>query len=104
MTVKDLCHRFNPNQSGIDEQKLVKFGLMNGIIRRIQKYPILLTQSSYNAHRSMNIGKNLFGFFDGKHSYDQISCELQKNYFEIEEKVEKNPAIVACWKWSRTTI
>ena len=100
MTVKDLCQRFNPNQNGIDEQKLVKFGLMNGLIRRIQKYPILLSQSSYAVmHKSANqTNKNLFSYFDGKHSYDQISSALSKNYFEIDDKVEKNASIVVCWK------
>jgi len=93
MTVKDLCQRFNPNQHGIDEQKLIRFGLLNGIIRRIQKYPILPPSSIHKT-----LGKNLFGYFDGKHSYDQISCELHKTYYEIDEKVEKNSSIVVCWK------
>lgn len=92
MTVKDLCQRFNPNQNGIDEQKLIKFGLLNGIIRRIQKYPILLMQSSFSKP------KNLYSYFNGKHSYDQICCCENKNYMEIEEKVEKNSSIVVCWK------
>ncbi|KAJ6225375.1 hypothetical protein RDWZM_003920 [Blomia tropicalis] len=100
MTVKDLCQRFNPNQSGIDEQRLVRFGLMNGIIRRIQKYPILLvpgvTSNLINNHTTTT--RNLVSYFNGKHSYDQISCELHKSYYEIEEKVEKNPSIVVCWK------
>ena len=101
MTVKDLCQRFNPNQSGIDEQKLVKFGLMNGLIRRIQKFPILLSQDEPIQVNTTNLSqdnKELVSYFDGKHSYDQISSTLSMNYLEIDEEVEKKNSIVVCWK------
>lgn len=122
MTVKDLCQRFNPHSNGIDEQKLIKFGIMKGIIRRIQKYPILLndliedepdswmhsstiTQSNITTRSTSSPQsntstsyKNIYLYFDGKHSYDQLCCEFNKTYQEIEEKVEKNRAVVVCWK------
>lgn len=130
MTVKDLCQRFNPNSNGIDEQKLVKFGIMNDIIRRIQKYPIylneqvepeqdhqsrthspssmmttttltfnhLMPRSTLSPQSTRNSQKNLYLFFDGQHSYDQICCELNKSYQEIDDKVEKDPLVIVCWK------
>lgn len=126
MTVKDLCQRFYPHSNGIDEQKLIKFGIMKGIIRRIQKYPILLDESideepdSYARVSSPTVtqsmimnrsasspqsntstshySKNICTYFDGKHSYDQLCCEFNRTHQEIEEKVEKNPAVVVCWK------
>lgn len=91
MAIKDLCQRFNPSKNGIDEQKLVKFGLMNGLIRRLQKFPINLSQSPVISN------KDTISFFDGKHSYDQICCELHKSYAEVED-VEQNTSTVVCWK------
>ncbi|KAH7640423.1 nitrogen permease regulator-like 2 [Dermatophagoides farinae] len=126
MTVKDLCQRFVPHSNGIDEQKLVKFGIMKGIIRRIQKYPIQLnepieeesdpyarvnsptltqslmmnrsTSSPQSNTSTVHYSKDIYTYFDGKHSYDQLCCEFNRTYQEIENKVEKNPAVVVCWK------
>lgn len=36
-TIRDLCIRFNPQALGINERKLVQFGVVEGLIRRIQK-------------------------------------------------------------------
>ena len=94
MTVKDLCMRFNPDGIGIDEQKLIKFGLTNGFIRRIQKYPILLPT---DLNESQN-DKRFRGFFDGSNSYDQICCETRNSYHELEDCVENDSCVFVCWK------
>lgn len=36
-TIRDLCLRFNPHALRIDEHRLVQFGVLQGIIRRICK-------------------------------------------------------------------
>lgn len=36
-TLRDLCVRFNPHLLKIDERKLVQYGLLHGLIRRIHK-------------------------------------------------------------------
>ncbi|XP_054161680.1 GATOR complex protein NPRL2-like isoform X2 [Oppia nitens] len=94
MTVKDLCIRFNPSMNGIDEKMLIKFGLMKGFIRRIQKYPIFLAPKPHSVENQ----RGLYRFFDGNHSYDEICCKELKSYNDLEERVEKHPAIVVCWK------
>ncbi|KFM61099.1 Nitrogen permease regulator 2-like protein, partial [Stegodyphus mimosarum] len=52
-SVKTLCLRNNPRASGIDERKLIQFGLMKGIIRQLQKYPIQLALDNVTKHRSL---------------------------------------------------
>ncbi|GBP21075.1 GATOR complex protein NPRL2 [Eumeta japonica] len=37
-TVRDLCLRLNPHALGINERKLVLFGVLEGLIRRIYKF------------------------------------------------------------------
>jgi hypothetical protein len=36
-TVRDLCVRLNPHPLRINERKLVQFGLLEGLIRRVYK-------------------------------------------------------------------
>ena len=94
VTIKNLCIRYNHLLNEIDERKLVRFGILNGFIRRLQKYPILAyaDESNVNSHRG------LYKYFDGKYTYDKICCITNKSYLEVEEKVEKHPSVVVCWK------
>jgi hypothetical protein len=50
-TLGELCVRFNPAKHNIDERKTVLFGLMEGLIRPIHKYPV-------------EVSKNLFVGYD----------------------------------------
>ncbi|KAK3740606.1 hypothetical protein QZH41_009731, partial [Actinostola sp. cb2023] len=45
VTVRDLCARFNPSSLRIDERRLIQFGVMKGLIRRLHKYPVLHSTS-----------------------------------------------------------
>lgn len=94
LTVKDLCVRFNPSVLGIDEQKLIRFGILKGFVRRLRKFPIFLAPEPHSVANQRGIVK----FFDGNHSYDEILCKSSKSFSELEEVVEKHPAIVVCWK------
>ncbi|KAJ8975937.1 hypothetical protein NQ317_010872 [Molorchus minor] len=53
-TIKDLCMRFNPPNLRIDERKLVQFGVLEEIIRRVHKYPIILNYQS-ELHKSLSV-------------------------------------------------
>lgn len=44
ITVRDLCLQHNPHNLNIDEKKLIRFGLMKGLIRRIHRYPVLINE------------------------------------------------------------
>lgn len=89
--VKTLCLRHNPRAIGIDERKLIQFGLMKGIIRQLQKYPIHL--SSDAAVKD----KTLLKYFNGNYSFEEICCKTGRSYQELEERVE-DPSVVVCWK------
>ncbi|KAI1292649.1 GATOR complex protein NPRL2 [Halotydeus destructor] len=93
VTVKDICTRYNPSTSGIDEKKLIRFGVLKGIIRRIHKYPVLTTDPS-----AISAQRGVYRLFDGSHSLDEICVLTSKSPLEIEEKVEKHPQVVTIWK------
>lgn len=90
VTVKDLCLRYSENLINIDEKKLIRFCILNGLIRRLQKYPII----TYTDIDSIHNQRGIYKYFDGKHTYDKICCIENKSHQEIEEKVEKHPYVV----------
>lgn len=94
ITVRDLCTRFNPHTLRVDERKLIQFGVMKGLIRRLHKYPIQLSSGNYTSTRY----RALAGYFNGLNSYDEICCKTGLSYQELEEKVENDGSVVVCWK------
>ncbi|KAG8197173.1 hypothetical protein JTE90_011331 [Oedothorax gibbosus] len=90
--VKTLCMRRNPRGDGIDERKLIQFGLMKGIIRQLQKYPIQISCDTNLKYKS------LVKYFNGKYSFEEICCKTGLSYQELDEKVEKDQNVVVCWK------
>lgn len=95
VTIKDLCMRLNPSGNGIDERKLVRFGCHKGLIRRLHKYPILADDTDSS---SISLLRGVYRYFDGEHSYDRICTETCKSHAELEEKVDKHPLAIVCWK------
>lgn len=46
-TFGELCVRFNPSVLNINERKMVLFGLLEGLIRRVDKYPITVQRNVF---------------------------------------------------------
>jgi hypothetical protein len=93
-TVKDLCTRqTSPHSLRVDERKLVQFGVMKGLLRRMHKYPVTLP----GEHISPRI-QPFARLLDGKHSFDQICCETGMSHQELDEKIEGDESTVVCWK------
>ncbi|KAJ8913820.1 hypothetical protein NQ315_003729 [Exocentrus adspersus] len=86
-TVRDLCVRFNPPSLRINERKLVQFGVLEEIIRRVQKYPILLTDKS-----------DLQKSFSGSSSLDEICCVTGVTTQNLEDQLERDDNVILLWK------
>lgn len=109
-TVKDLCTRYSPSNLRVDERKLIQFGMVTGIIRRLHKYPVQLTAPSKSTSLSRghlrfrgkqadtNRLKLSDKWLDGNHNYDEICCKTGLTYQELEDIVEGEPHIVVIWK------
>ena len=92
-TMRDVCTRYSPHSLGIEERKLVQYGLMKGFIRHLKKYPVKLpNEPGSSRHR------HFYKWFNGCHSYDEICCKTGLTFQELDEKVENDPSIVVCWK------
>ncbi|XP_015179616.1 PREDICTED: nitrogen permease regulator 2-like protein isoform X1 [Polistes dominula] len=94
-SMRDLCQRLNPQNLRINERRLVQFGLIEGFIRRVYKYPILLPGVPYNEETRNN---PVYKYFTGTYNLDEICCSTGQSVAQIEEIVERDPNIVMLWK------
>ncbi|XP_059489456.1 GATOR complex protein NPRL2 [Neocloeon triangulifer] len=94
-TLKDLCIRINPYSLKIDEQKLVQYGLLQGYIRRINKYPVFLG----GGHSSeLAVTTPLHQQFNGLHSFDEICCTTGLSASQLDQIVDSDPSVFLIWK------
>jgi len=52
-------------------RKLLQFGVLEGLIRRVKKYPVQLMTSEASFSR---VGPQLSKYLDGSQCFDEISC------------------------------
>ncbi|XP_031573687.1 GATOR complex protein NPRL2-like [Actinia tenebrosa] len=111
VTVRDLCARFNPGSLRIDERRLIQFGVMRGLIRRLHKYPVLLTKPQHDRSlRSHSRGMVTIKtgsskhvrlqpkWLNGRHNYDEICCKTGLSHQELDDIIENDPHVVVVWK------
>ncbi|XP_012249642.1 GATOR complex protein NPRL2 isoform X1 [Bombus vosnesenskii] len=94
-SMRDLCQRLNPQNLRINERRLVQFGLIEGLIRRVYKYPIYLSGSPFNEETKNN---PVYKYFTGTYSLDEICCSTGQSAAQIEDIVERDPNVVMLWK------
>ncbi|KRT82919.1 hypothetical protein AMK59_4344 [Oryctes borbonicus] len=86
-TIRDLCQRFNPSNLRINERKLVQFGVLEEIIRRVHKYPIFLGDNQ-------ELQKSL----SGAASLDEICCATGVSAQQLEDQLDRDNNVVVLWK------
>ncbi|KAF2901873.1 hypothetical protein ILUMI_04314 [Ignelater luminosus] len=86
-TVRDLCTRFNPAALRVNERKLVQFGILEELIRRVNKYPVLLGENT-----------ELQKSFSGAASLDEICCSAGISAQQLEDHLERDHNVVLLWK------
>lgn len=92
-TVRDICCQFNPRGLRIDERKLIQFGLIKGLIRRIHRYPVKI--QNQNVHCRL---QPLYSYFNGLHSFNEICGRTGMSHNELDEIVEDDPNLVIYFK------
>ncbi|XP_033330459.1 nitrogen permease regulator-like 2 isoform X2 [Megalopta genalis] len=94
-SMRDLCQRLNPQNLRINERRLVQFGLIEGLIRRVYKYPICLPGLPCSDEMKNN---PVYKYFTGTYSLDEICCSTGQSAAQIEDIVERDPNVVMLWK------
>jgi len=95
-TIRDLCLRFNPHALRIDEQRLVQFGVLRGLIRRIHKYPVYKPDTQRGSQKKTMTA--LQRLCTGLASFDEICCRSGLSYQELDEKIEEDPDVLVLCK------
>lgn len=101
VTVEDVCSRLHPRLLGIDERKLLQFGVLEGLIRRMQKYPVQLVTSEASFSRlpqQQLPQRQLSKYLDGSQCFDEISCHTGLSFSDIDERIENDVNTVVCYK------
>lgn len=86
-TIRDLCLRFNPASLKINERKLVQFGVLEGLIRKVNKYPVMLGE-----------GNELRKCLSGALSLDEICSATGVSAQQLEDQLEQDHNVVLLWK------
>lgn len=81
-TVRDLVLKSNLEEHNIDVRAFIHFGLLNGILRRIHKYPVSIAANSSSVS---SIIHNVHQMIDGKHSYDEIAVAHDLPFSELDK-------------------
>lgn len=81
-SVRDLVLRSNLEELNVDVRALIQFGLLNGILRRIHKYPVSIAANSSSV---ASIIHNVHQMIDGKHSYDEIAVAHDLPFSELDK-------------------
>jgi len=98
ISVNALCSRHEPVSLGIDELRLIQYGLIKKFIRKLNKYPVLLT-SDHTSSRWKERSKWLSGYYN----YAEICCKVTASgdsiqYEDINKRTENDPYVVHIWK------
>ncbi|KYR01985.1 NPR2 family protein [Tieghemostelium lacteum] len=81
---REYCTENNLTSLGIDERSFIMFGVINGFLRRKQRYPIL-TNLSILESLPPNHNKRLL---NGNKSFDEICCILGVGVAQVEKLLE----------------
>lgn len=90
-TVRDICIRLSPHTLRINERKLVQFGLLEGFIHRIHKFPVGNVEKPDPQSTAPQS-------FSGLLSMDEYCCQYSLPSQKLEELIDREPNIVVIWK------
>lgn len=76
-TFSELCVRFNPAALNINERQLVLFGLLEGLIKKIDKYPITVQRNVFYDHEP--IRSPIVGTSSNSHNNNSGSQPLPRD-------------------------
>ncbi|XP_063224992.1 GATOR1 complex protein NPRL2-like isoform X2 [Bacillus rossius redtenbacheri] len=94
VTIRDLCVRLNPHPLRINERKLILFGVLEGLIRRVYKMPVYLSDDLEDGVPASGVHKHLTGLS----SVDEVCCALGMSSQHLEDYLERDPNVVVVWK------
>ncbi|XP_060522940.1 GATOR complex protein NPRL2 isoform X2 [Cylas formicarius] len=81
------CVSFNFYNLRVNERKLVQFGILEGIIRRVHKFPVILCDQP-----------ELRECFSGLHTVDEICCAVGASAQQLDDQLDKDHNAIVLYK------
>lgn len=112
-TVLELCSEFDMAALGVDERKLILFGLVKGIIRRIHKYPVCIDDSRvapsiFSANNNNNNNRDNIrlsdcvqlprSLLDGSRCMDALCVRTGMAARKLTDRLEREHNTLLLWK------
>lgn len=98
----EFCGRNNTDSLGVDDCRLIAFGIVNKLLRRIHHYPAVIGSSEIGPSRSPlskpQVAELLNYMQSGTHPYDEICCELGHNFSDVTTVVKETKNCVTIAK------
>jgi len=93
VTLKKWVEENNVTSLNVDTRKFITFGLLNGIISRVHKYPLKLVKN-----KKEPMPQTKYSYFqqmlNGQTSYDEICCTLSQTKDQIDLLLQQDKNIV----------
>ncbi len=91
MTLKDWCLRQNPREQEVDERKLIQFGLIQGLVRKVNGYPVF-SGKNYQSRTELEIDCN------GLNTLEDLAVIHRVSLSHLEHLIAERERIVIVWK------
>lgn len=94
---REFCDKYNSAVVGVDDCRLVAFGIVNKILRRIHHYPVLIGSSELTRAGSKQLTWEIMSGLTGTRPYDDICCQVNRSLADVEAIVRsfKNCVFIA---------
>jgi len=81
-----FCDQRNTRELGVDDRRLVVFGVVHGFLRRIHHYPVYTSSSKRGLEPADRRYIELWeSTMNGAKSFDEICCEFARSSVEINQ-------------------
>jgi len=84
--LNEFCNNRNTRELGVDDRRLVVFGVVHGFLRRIHHYPIC--HGRRGVEDSSEKAK-IISWMNGSNSFDEICCEFSRRSKEIQDIMQR---------------
>ena len=98
LKLKQLLRYEKPFEKNVNEIRLIEYGLLRGILKKLHKYPILRDPISTGALSHNEIPVEYKEYLNGQYSFDDICVMLKYKLNKVEDDLESSNRIIIIQK------
>jgi hypothetical protein len=100
LTFREFCQEHDLLVDAIDHRSFITFGVINGFVRRVYKYPLYCPSNPLASSSNIRsrLPSQLKVLLDGRQHFDAICCELERSNEEVAQFLDVEQSYVAVLK------